>query len=88
MKILFLDYDSGFAYNDPIAILVQVNKSLPKQELKKLELSQPGVSRTGGNWKRIIEDAKAICKVIKEGNKSDFEKENYDFEYELITGNY
>ena len=34
MKILFLDYDSGFAYNDPIAILVQVNKSLPKQELQ------------------------------------------------------
>jgi hypothetical protein len=88
MKILFLDYDCGFAYNDPIAVLVQINKSLPKKELEKFELSQPGVSRTGGNWKKIIEDAKATYKVIREGNRSDFEKENYDFEYELITGNY
>lgn len=88
MKILFLDYDYGFAYNNPIAVLVQINKSLSKEELKKLELNQPGVSRIGGDWKRILKDAKVICKIIKEGNKSDFKKESYDFEYKLITGNY
>lgn len=87
MRVLFLDDRNMYEATNPIANLVDV---LDTSELimKTLEKSQLGVYNSGGKWKEIMKDGSIKHNLLSSGKKSDYEKDGYDLEYRLISGNY
>lgn len=87
MRVLFLNDGNGFETQNPIADLVDVFNT-SEIIMKFLEDSQYGVRRFGGNWKEILKDGKISHNIISSGRLSDFNREDYDIIYKLISGNY
>lgn len=87
MKVLFLDDCNMFEGHNPIATLVKVENT-NEQQMKSLEKSQNGVYRIGGSWMKIMRDGNISYDVLKIGRKSDFNVNDFDLEYKLISGNY
>lgn len=80
-----------FEGNDPLATLVEFSTSVTKEPLKRLELNQLGATRTGGRIDELLQDVNNLgieTKQIKKDKLSEFKKEDYNFEYRLISGNY
>jgi hypothetical protein len=87
-KILFLDDCNMFEGHNPKAYLVEIPKEVDTSLLNKLENSQIGVLRRGGNWNEIMKDGKIEHRLISSGRKSDYTEKDYDEEYKVISGNY
>jgi len=76
-----------FESANPVANLVEVFNT-SETIMKKLELSQVGVSRRGGSWREIMDDGNIKFNHLSKGKKSDYDSSDYDLEYKLISGNY
>ena len=87
MKVLFLDTVNLFEQADPIADLVEVY-GISKEEMKALELTQRGVHKKGGNWRKIMTKGKIRHRHISNGRESDYKESEFDIKYTLIIGNY
>lgn len=87
MRVLFLDDCNMFEGRDPIANLVEVFDT-NELTMKQLEKAQIGVYRSGGRWRKIMEDGNIKFKHLASGRKSDFIQGEYELEYKLISGNY
>lgn len=77
--------------HNPYADLVEFSTKVTKESLKKLEYNQLGATRRGGSLKELLDDVHGLgikTKILREGRLSDFKKEEYSFEYRLISGNY
>jgi hypothetical protein len=89
-NVLFVDYENGHNYRNPHLTLVRIEGEVTKEKLSELESQQPGATRTGGSWKRILEDGNFKYVVLIDGSsfnvaskiKSPF------LRYKLATGNY
>lgn len=97
MKVLFTNDANGHEHADPYATLVFIQTDMPEEvfipRLHKLETTQLGATRRGGNYKEIMDDLAAlgiISSVVRGGRRSDFIKEpgEHFIEYKLISGNY
>jgi hypothetical protein len=87
MRVLFIDDCNMFEAKNPHACLVDVFNT-SELIMKSLEKSQIGVYRRGGRWEEIMKDGKIEFNLISSGRKSNYKAEDYDLEYELISGNY
>ena len=87
MRVLFLNDCNMFEGQNPLADLVDVFDT-SELIMKTLEKSQIGVYRRGGVWREIMTDGNIKYNHISAGRKSDYTKDDYDLEYELISGNY
>ncbi len=87
-KILFSNDANGHEYYNPYCSLVEINSSITKEQMYKLEVSQLGVLRIGGDWQKIMEDGNIQYILIGSGKFSEYKTEDYDELYKLISGNY
>jgi hypothetical protein len=87
MRVLFLDDCNMFEGANPIANLVDVFDT-SELIMKKLEESQLGVRRRGGNWREIMSDGNVKFNLLSSGRKSDYKEDEFDLEYRVISGNY
>ena len=76
-----------FEAANPIADLVDVFDT-SELIMKKLEKTQRGVGRMGGKWRDIMSDGNIKFNHLSKGRKSDYQEDEYDLEYRLISGNY
>lgn len=88
MKVLFLDDRNLYEAKDPYADLVDIKDNVNVKILSALELQQPGAGRLGGSWQQIMMDGDIKYELIKSGRKSDFNDDEFEQEYKLISGNY
>ena len=87
-KVLFSNDGNGHEYYNPYCTLVEIDSSITKEQMYKLEISQLGVLRRGGCWQEIMEDGNIQFTLINSGRFSEYKKEEYDELYKLISGNY
>ena len=87
MKILFLDTVNGYESTNPIATLVDVTNTTLEQ-IKCLEKCQDGVYRNGGNLNKILLMGNIPHTILSKGVELDYEPSEYDYKYQLISGNY
>lgn len=93
MKVLFANEANGHAYENPYVTLVAITGFVSADELRKYELKQPGVLRRGGDWQQILDDMKQNFviqdyTVISHGRFKDYEHDQFNMWYRLISGNY
>lgn len=88
MKVLVLSNNNGHNYKDPQAWLIEVSDNTDLDVIHDIELTQTGVHRMGGSWKRAFDDAGATYRILSEGYRSHYEKEQYDLSYTVTSGNY
>ena len=87
-KVLILDACNGYERQDPEAFLVETSAVINEKIMKSLELEQPGALRTGGDWRRIFADGEIEYKLLSSGRKSKYKEGDYDWIYNVASGNY
>lgn len=88
MKILFVDDCNGFEGENPVCDLIEISSDITIEQLQKLEKSQMGLHRRGGQWIEIMQDGEIPYTKLSHGKLSEYKKEDYDELYKVISGNY
>lgn len=91
-RVLFTNDHNGHEGKNPTAILVYMQGYYSEGLMHSLEFRQLGVMHSGGRYDLILVDMAKLGVYfvqISTGRKSEYkEKEDYDKEYRVISGNY
>lgn len=91
-RILFVDVCNGHCYSDPQCTIVEMVGHVTKSDLRWAENMQPGLGRTGGDWKKIAKYLEKYPHIVWAGKKSELSQTladtSYDIKYKLADGNY
>lgn len=87
-KVLFVDYDNGHSYKDPIVWYVNIIDEVIEEQLTAAENLQTAKGWLGGDPIRLLRDLGKDYYIIGKGKYSKFTEVYTDIVYSLTIGKY
>lgn len=89
-RVLFLDScNHQEPIGNPLATLIVIPERVMLSDLKTIENNKLYIyGRTGGSWQDVMKDSGTEHLVLSSGQFSQYNKDEYDEMYTVISGNY